>query len=511
MRKITEILRLRHEIGLSYRAISKTLNIGYGTVVEYLKKADKVGLKWPLPNNMDEHALSLLFFPSQKVTGQRRFVEPDYPNAHQELKRKGVTKHLLWQEYRELYPSDGYSYAQFCHRYLEWLGYQKRSMRQIHLAGEKLFVDYCGPTMDVINPDTGELRTAQVFVAVLGASNYTYACASWSQKQEDWLSAHVQAFEFFGGVSEVVVPDNLKSGVKKTHRYEPDINPSYQQLATHYGVAVVPARPYKPKDKSKAEVGVQIVERWIMARLRHQQFFTLASLNVAIRALLEDLNQRPFKKLPGCRRSQFELLDKPVLRPLPALRYQYTHVKQARVHVDYHVEYAKHYYSVPHHLVKQTVEVQACRNTVAIYHHGTRVASHARSQRVGAHSTCAEHMPHQHRAMSEWSAERFIRWGADIGPATRQVVEYTLQEKRHKEQSYRRILALLSNAKKYGRDRLERACTRALLINSPTRSSVESILKQGLDRIETEAEAIEVQEELNLDQHENVRGESYYH
>jgi transposase len=257
---------------------------------------------------MDEHALSLLFFPSQKVSGQRRFVEPDYPTSHQELKRKGVTKHLLWQEYREQYPSDGYSYAQFCHRYQEWVGYQKRNMRQIHRAGEKLFVDYCGPTMDIINPDTGELRTAQVFVAVLGASNYTFACASWSQKQEDWLSAHVQIFEFFGGVPEIVVPDNLKSGVKKTHRYEPDINPSYQQLAVHYGIAVIPAREYKPKDKSKAEVGVQIVERWIMARLRHQQFFTLASLNVAIRELLEDLNQQPFKKLPGCRRNQFEPL-----------------------------------------------------------------------------------------------------------------------------------------------------------------------------------------------------------
>jgi len=418
---------------------------------------------------------------------------------------------LLWQEYREQYPDDGYSYAQFCHRYLQWLGYQKRSMRQTHAAGEKLFVDYCGPTMAVVNPDTGEIRTAQIFVAVLGASNYTFACASWSQKQADWLQAHVQAFEYFGGVPEVVVPDNLKSAVRKTNRYEPDINPSYQQLAAHYGVAVVPARPYKPKDKAKAEVAVQVVERWIMARLRHQTFFTLSSLNQAIRLLLDDLNRRPFKKLPGSRLSQFEQLDKPVLRALPTQAYQYAEVKQARVHIDYHIEYDKHYYSVPHHLVKQRVEVQASEQTVAIYHQGQRVACHARSYRKGAHSTCEEHMPRAHLAIHEWSPGRFLRWAADIGPETCAVVKHILEEKRHKEQSYRRILGLLGNAKKYGRERLNNACGRALLINSPTRTSVESILKQGLDQVAVDTQSNTIQEELCLDHHENIRGEDYYH
>jgi len=302
---------------------------------------------------------------------------------------------------------------------------------------------------------------------------------------------------------------NLKSAVSKTHRYEPDINSSYQQLAEHYQVAIVPARPYKPKDKAKAEVAVQIVERWIMARLRHQSFFTLASLNQAIGILLEDLNQRPFKKLPGSRMSQFEQLDKPVLRRLPVNPYQYADIKEARVHIDYHIEYDKHYYSVPHHLVKQVVEVQASDNTVAIYHHGQRVGSHPRSYRQGHHSTCPEHMPCSHRAMQEWSPERFLRWAADIGVETREVVQHLLQEKRHTEQSYRRILALLSNAKKYGRERLNNACGRALLINSPTRTSVESILKQGLDQVAVEYPP--VQEELALDHHENVRGEDYYH
>jgi transposase len=511
MRKIREVLRLSHEAGLSQRGIALALNLGLGTVSTYLKRAREAGIGWPLPSDIDERTLGRLLFPSQPATGQRRFTEPDYSNVHQELKGKGVTKQLLWQEYRQQYPDDGYSYAQFCHRYLEWLGCQQRSMRQIHRAGEKLFVDYCGPTMSVVNPDTGEVRQAQVFVAVMGASNYTFACASWSQKQEDWLNAHVQAFEFLGGVPEVVVPDNLKSAVRKTHRYEPDLNPAYQQLAAHYQTAIVPARPYKPKDKAKAEVAVQIVERWIMARLRHQEFFTLASLNQAIRFLLDDLNQRPFKKLPGTRLSQFEQLDKPVLRPLPVNRYQYAEIKQAKVHIDYHLEFDKHYYSVPHHLVKQAVEVQATHNTVVIYSHGQRVASHPRSHRQGAHSTCPEHMPQNHRAMSEWSPERFLRWAGEIGDETRAVVNHLLQEKRHTEQSYRRILALLSNAKKYGRERLNNACGRALLISSPTRSSVESILKQGLDQVAVEIPDSAVQEELNLDDHENVRGEDYYH
>ena len=510
MRKIKDILRLHHEAKLSNRAVAQALNIGYGTVADYLNRAKQAEVGWPIPADMGERELARLLFPSQPTTGQRRFSEPDFPTVQYDLKQKGVTKQLLWQEYRQQHPTDGYSYAQFCHRYQLWLGCQKRSMRQVHVAGEKLFVDYCGPTMDVVNPDTGEIRTAQIFVAVLGASNYTFACASWSQKQVDWLHAHVKAFEFFGGVPQIVVPDNLKSAVRKTHRYEPDINPSYQQLAAHYQTAIVPARPYKPKDKAKAEVAVQIVERWIMARLRHQTFFTLASLNQAIRTLLDDLNRRPFKKLPGSRLSQFEQLDKPVLRALPSHPYQYAEFKQARVHIDYHVEYDKHYYSVPHHLVKQTVELQASENTVAIYVHGQRVASHPRCSRKGGHSTCPEHMPSSHRAMHDWSPERFLKWANDIGPQTREVVNHLLQEKRHSEQSYRRILALLSNAKKYGRDRLNNACGRALLINSPTRSSVESILKQGLDQVIIESPTGGIQEELNLDNHENLRGEDYY-
>jgi transposase len=514
MRKIKDILRLHHEVGMSHRGIAQSLNIGYGTVADYLSRAVRANLQWPLAVELDERGLACLLFPTQARQGQRRFTEPDFPAVQQELRRKGLTKHLLWQEYRQRCPDNGYSYAQFCHRYQVWLGSQQRSMRQQHRAGEKLFVDYCGPTMAIVNPDTGELRKAQIFVAVLGASNYTFACASWSQQQEDWLNAHVKAFEFYGGVPELVVPDNLKSAVSATHRYEPTLNPSYQQLAAHYQLAIVPARPYKPKDKAKAEVAVQIVERWIMARLRHQSFFTLASLNQAIGELLKDLNHRPFKKLPGTRHSQFEQLDKPVLRPLPAQPYHYTHIKQARVHIDYHIDYDKHYYSVPHHLVKQAVEVQASDTVIAIYHHGQRIASHPRSHQTGGHSTCAEHIPHAHRAMQQWSPERFLHWANDIGPATGEVVSHLLQQRRHPEQNYRSALALLSNAKQYGRERLDKACQRALLIRSPTRSSIESILKQGLDQVPLQEETVRqqaLQDELGLDHHENVRGNTYYH
>ena len=458
MRKIKDILRLRHEAGLSYRGIAQSLNIGYGTVVDYLTLAKQAGLSWPIPDDLCERDLWRLLFPTQPVTGQRRFAEPDFPATHLELKNKTMTKQLLWQEYPQQHPEDGYSYAQFCHRYKAWLGRQQLSMRQSHHAGEKLFVDYCGPTLDVVNPDAGEARTGQA----------------------DWLDAHVRAFEFFGGVPELVVPDQLKSAVRKSHRYEPAINPSYQQLAAHYHTAIVPARPHKPKDKAKAEVAVQIVERWITARLRHQSFFTLFSLNPAIRFLLEDLNQRPFKKLPGSRTSQFEQLDKPTLRSLPTQPYENAEIKQARVHIDYHIEYDKHYYSVPHHPVKQAMEVQGSSQMVAIYSQGKRMASHPRSYRPGDHTTYPEYMP----------------------PS---------KEKRHQEQSFRRILALLGNAKKYGRDRLNKACAQALAINSPTRSSVEPILKQGLDQQPLTAEETPTQDELFLDHHENLRGEEYYH
>lgn len=512
MRKIKQILQLHYESGLSRRAISVAVGTSYGSVANYLNRAEKAGVSWPLSDDMDERELGRLLFPSQPSSKHCQFVDPDYPKVQQELKHKGVTKLLLWEEYRQSHPNDGYSYAQFCHRYKVWLGKQAMSMRQTHKAGEKLFVDYCGPTIPIVNPDTGECYSAQIFVAVLGASNYTFACASKSQNQADWINAHVKAFEYFGGVPALVIPDNLKSAVIKTHRYKPEVNSAYLQMTSYYQTAVIPARPYKPKDKSKAEVGVQIVERWILARLRHQTFFTLSALNLAISELLVDLNNRDFKKLPGTRKSQFEMLDKPALKPLPKSSYQYVEIKAARVHIDYHIEYDKHYYSVPHHLVKEQVEVQASNTLISVYAYGQRVSSHPRSYVRGAHSTLTEHMPASHRAISEWSPERFLRWAEGIGSSTKIVVTTLLYKKRHPEQNYRSVLALLSLAKTYDRQRLENACARAVDINSPTRTSVESILKNGLDKINSAREKQTIkQTELSLNDHENIRGDKYYH
>lgn len=470
MRKIKQILQLHFESGMARRAISVSVGTSYGSIANYINRAEKASLDWAKVKELDERDLAKLLFPSQTPAAERKFSEPDFSHVHLELKQKCLTLLLLWEEYRKAHPKDGYSYSQFCRRYKAWRNKQTYSMRQVHKAGEKMFVDYCGPTIPVVNPESGECVNAQIFVAVLGASNYTFACASKTQNQADWINAHVSAFNFFGGVPELIIPDNLKSAVIKPNRYKPDINPAYLQMANYYRTAIIPARPYKPKDKSKAEVAVQIVERWILARLRHQTFFTLASLNLAIEDCLTDLNSRDFKKLPGTRKSQFEQLDKPALKALPISPYEYVEIKLARVHIDYHIEFDKHYYSVPYRHTKEQVEVHASQTLISIYAYGNRISCHPRSYAQGAHSTLTEHMPDAHRAMSEWSPERFLSWAKDIGEATKKVVTTMLYKKRHPEQNYRSILALLSLAKTYDRMRLEKACARAININSPTRN-----------------------------------------
>jgi transposase len=430
---------------------------------------------------------------------------------HKELKRKGVTKQLLWEEYKQIHGDNGYQYSQYCQHYRDWVGTLKRSMRQIHKAGEKLFIDYCGPTIPIVNPDTGEYRNAQIFVACWGASTYTYAEASWSQKKADWIEAHVNAFTFFGGVPEILVPDNLKSATTKACRYEPEINASYQHMADHYKTVIIPARPYKPKDKAKAENAVLIVERWIMARLRHMMFFTLSELNRNIRELLSDLNQRPFQKLPGSRLSQFELLDKPAMRALPATRYEYVEFKLARVNIDYHIEYDKRYYSVPHHLVKHQVEVQAARDGIAVFFKGKQIARHARGYVQGGFSTEPSHMPESHRKHQEWTPERLRSWATNLGPNVLAVVELLFARKKHPEQAYRSCLGLLNLSRQYDTPRLERACHRAKLIGSPNLKSIKSILKQGIDQLELPLDDNTKPEESNIQCHENIRGAEYYH
>ncbi len=385
MRKIKEVLRLK-AAGLSNRRIAFTCGISRPTVAEYIRRANFAKLKWPLPNNLSDAEIEQRLFPPPPSVSRDKRSIPDWSDIHLDLKRKSVTLFLLWQEYKEANP-DGFQYSWFCEHYRKWSGKLDLVMRHEHRAGEKLFVDYAGQTVPVINPQTGEVTDAQIFVAVLGASNYTFAEATRSQALPDWIGSHVRAFSFFGGVPEVIIPDNLKSGVSKSCRYEPDINPSYQDLASHYNTAVVPARVRKPRDKAKAENGVLVVERWILARLRNQRFFSMTDLNRAISSLLTKLNNRPFKKLDGCRRSHFDSLDKPALRPLPLQAYEFAEWKKARVHVDYHVEVKGHYYSVPHNLVKKQLDIRMTACTIECFHQGKRVASHLRRHLKGRHSS----------------------------------------------------------------------------------------------------------------------------
>jgi transposase len=505
MRQITEVLRLKFEAQLSHEKIARAVGLSKGAVNKYVSLAQAQGLSWPLPEGMDEAALQARLYPPREAS--TRFAEPDYPRLHQELKRKGVTLQLLWSEYMSAHGERALRYSQFCHRYRQWRAQQKRSMRQVHRAGEKLFIDYCGPTVAIVDPTTGELRQAQVFVAVLGASSYTYAEATWTQSLPDWIASHQRAFQFFGGAVQLLVPDNLRSGVTTPCRYDPAPNATYAELARHYGCAILPARPYKPKDKSKAEVGVQVVERWILARLRHHTFFTLSELNAAIRALLRELNERPFQKLPGTRRSAFEALDQPALRPLPETPYAYAQWKQAKPGIDYHVEVDKRFYSVPHRWVGHVLEVRATASTVEVFHKDQRIAVHPRSHK-DRFSTLPEHMPSSHRQHREWSPGRFLHWARQIGPATLEVVKRQLEDLPHPEHGYRRCLGLLNHARRYSKVRLEAACVRALAIHSPNYRSVTSILKQGLDR-QPLPEGEPAQEALPL--HANVRGPGYYH
>lgn len=506
MRKIRDILRLRLAAGLSIRQIRASTKASVGGIQKLLAKADELGLTWPLPDELDDNQLAQLFYPGTDTSISSRHHVPDWPALHQELKHKGMTKQLLWEEYTQQHPNRCYSYSQFCDRYRHWCTQQKRSMRQFHRAGEKCFVDYCGPTVPIINASTGEIRGAQVFVGVLGASNFTYAEATYTQSLPDWLGSHVRMFEYFGGCPELVIPDNLRSGVNKACRYDPDLNVSYQQLAEHYQLAVVPARPYKPKDKAKAEVAVQIVERWILARLRHHSFFSLSELNQCIQVLLDELNKKPFKQLPGNRLQAFEQLDKPALRPLPVQPYHYVDIKPVKVNIDYHVHYLQHHYSVPHQYVGETLELHASDTLVTLYFRQRQVASHPRQYRPGF-TTDAAHMPARHRKHQQWTPGRLKNWAKDIGPDVLTWVNRQLTTKAHPEQAYRVCLGLLNLAREYPAQRLNAACHIANREGLLRLKQIKSILKSNRDRL---PEQLDLTVELSQD-HENIRGPHTFH
>jgi transposase len=507
MRQIREVLRLGFEKKMSSRQIARALGVGRTTVQEYLQKAEEARLTWPLPPELNDEDLQKLLFspPALKIESAAARPLPDFLHVHEELKKKGITLQLLWEEYRQSNPQ-GYQYTQFWEYYRRWAKNLEPVMRQSHKAGEKLFVDYAGMTMGVVDRKTGEIKQAQIFVAVLGASNYTYVEATWTQELPNWIASHARAFEFFGGVSELLVPDNLKSGVVTAHRYEPYLNPTYQEMAEHYGTAILPARPVKPRDKAKVEVGVQVVERRILAALRNRTFFSLHELNEALWELLTAYNQRPFQKLSGSRQTLFETLEKPALKPLPGSPYEFAEWKKVRVNIDYHVEVKKHYYSVPYQLVGQQLDARLTAQVVEILHQGKRVASHARSFVEHGYTTLLEHMPQGHREHAQWTPARLAQWAGESGEATKAVVEKIMGRYSHPQQGFRPCLGIMRLGKEYGKDRLEAACRRALRLVQPRYRHIESILKSGLDQ----KPLVEEQPVLPALTHEFVRGAEYY-
>jgi len=508
MRKLKEVLRL-HSLGLKQQQIARSCGIAQSTVHKYLKTAAAANLSWPLPPEWNDSQLGeALAGKAPPAVKWRKSAALDFAAMRQQLqKHRNVTLQLLWEEYREQTP-DGYSYSRFCELYRRWERNLDVVLRQEHRAGEKMFVDYAGDKIPVFDRQTGEVAFhASVFVAVLGASSYTFAEATQSQDLSCWIASHIHALEYFGCVPEMAIPDNLKTGVKHPCRYEPDLNPSYRDMAEHYGLAVLPARPYKPRDKAKAEAAVQVAQRWIVAALRHEKLFSLGEVNAAIAPLLNRLNQRPFRKRPDASRSSlFVELDRPAMRPLPPQRYELAHWKVVRANIDYHIDIDRHYYSVPYQLAGQELEARYTGTTVEVFHRGIRVASHVRSLVPYQATSLAEHRPKSHQAHLEWTPSRLIGWAEKLGAATGAVVRTILENKPHPEMGYRACLGIMSLAKTYGAARLEAASQRALLLGACSYQSLKSILKHSLDH----QTMLELNEEKCGPNHDNVRGPHYY-
>jgi transposase len=506
MRRITEVLRLAAQ-GLSYRQIGQSVGVSASTVQGYLHRAQDAGVSWPLPNDLDFNELEARLFKRSEEEMRPGRPEPDWLDVHRERKRgKHVTLQLLHLEYKAIHP-DGLGYTQFCTHYRRWLKRQDVVMRFEYVAGERMFVDYCGDTMPITDRNTGEVWQAQVFVSALGASGYLYVTASGSQDLPSWQAAHVNALEHYGGSPRAVVPDNLKSGVTKACWYDPVVNPSYLELARFYSLAILPTRPYRPRDKAAVEAAVQVAERWILAPLRKRQFFSLGELNVAIAEQLVLVNERPFRGQKISRRALFDELERAALQPLPATRYEFDEWKPAKVNIDYHVEFAERYYSVPHQLAHEAVEVRATANVVEIFHRGRRVASHVREYGRKRFITNPDHMPASHRAHLEWTPSKIVAWGASIGPSVAELIETILTTRPHPEHGYRACLGLMQLVKRYGRDRVSAACKRALEINGASYTSVNSILKHDLDRVPAGADAVPAPIPIH---HANLRGPAYY-
>ncbi len=497
MRQVREVLRLKHAAGFSERRIAVSLEISRTTVAEYLRRAAVAGITWPVPDELADAALERQLFSPPFGAHENPRPQPDWARLHAELRRPGVTLLSLWEEYRAGQP-DGYGYSRFCDLYRDWRAGISPTMRQTHIAGERLFVDFAGQTVPITDPITGVVRQAQIFVAALGASNYTYAEARWSQSLADSIGCHVNALGFIGGVSRQIVCDNLKAGVTTASRYEPGINRTYQEMAVHYGTAIVPTRVRRPRDKAKVEVAVQVVERWVLAQLRHRRFFSLGELNAAIGELIEALNSRTMRHIGSSRRALFEAIERPALQPLPAEPFEYAEWERCRAGLDYHIEVHSHWYSVPYRLIREVVEARITDRSVEIFNHGVRIAVHVRSPMRHRHTTVPDHMPSAHRHYADWTPARLRREAVRIGPVTAHLVELILAAKPHPEQGFRACL---------GAERVEAACQRGIDIGARTYSSVASILRNNLDR----AYRPQAVPDVPPVQHSNIRGGGYYH
>lgn len=516
MKKLREVLRLHFECKLTNRKIAKALSLSPTTIGSYLLATELAQLQWQEIVELNDAELIERIEPHcQQLSQSAKQRKPiDFVTVHNQLKIKGVTRELLHQEYQQNSGSTKtISYTEFCRQYRQFKKTLKPSMRQTHIAGEKIFVDYAGPIVGIYNSETGEVQQAVIFVGVLGASNYTYAEATLTRSLPDWMGSHVRMLEYFGGVSEMLIPDNEKSAVNKACYYDPELNPNYTAFAAHYNTAVIPTRPYHPKDKAKVEVAVQVVERWILARLRHHKFFSLAELNETIARLLEALNDKPFKKLTGSRRSHFESYEKARLKPLPKNRYEFVVIKKVQVNLDYHVEVNEHYYSVPHHHLGKTVEYHLSENSVSLFYEGQRIAIHKRSHTKGGVTTDTDHMPQAHKRHHEWTPDQFARWGESVGHSAFEIANYLIKNKPHPECCYRIHLGLMNLKKKYGASRLEEACKYALSQQLISFTHIKSILQSQVDKAPLAAmNDNEIQREANQTpcRHRNLRGATYY-
>jgi transposase len=508
MRQVREVLRLKFVGGVPTREIARRLGIAPSTVRTTIRRFQVAGLSWPLADEITDAVLEAKLFPETGTKqGHRRESEPDWASIHRELKRKHVTLSILWDEYIAHNP-EGYRYSRFCELYRIWEGKLSVTMRQTHTGGDKLFVDYAGDTVPVIiDRLTGETRQAQIFVAVMGASNFTYVEATWTQTLCDWIGAHTRALATIGGVPRLIVPDNAKVAVIKACLYEPQVNRTYAEMAAHYGTAILPTRPHRPRDKAKVETAVLIIERWILARLRHRQFYSLAELNVAISELLTRLNEeRPIRRLGRTRRQLLEELDRSALMPLPSEPYVFAEWRVRRVGIDYHVEVENQFYSVPYRFVRSEVEVRLTGRTVEIFVKGERIAVHMRGSGNRKHTTIADHMPSSHRRYADWTIGRIRRDAALIGPATAALCDLILERRPHPEQGFRSCLGILRLARAFGVARLEAAATRAIEIGALTFGSVRSILDHKLDRSVAPSRAADGAPII----HPNIRGSRYY-